>query len=163
MELNRRDFMTGVAAACVGSVLPVRAAVPTAPVAIARCKSYGEEFVYSRAQAIELAKATNTVVLSTKSDLPEDVTEEMLAVSEPEVTQLRETLVAATEPTGGEVEIAMAVTAPPSAELEPDTAPTEVAAMMLPVTGSQLPLIALLGLLALGGALAVGLVQKRAL
>ncbi len=126
-------------------------------------RNYGEEFVYSRTQAMELAKATNTTVLSTKSELPEDVTKPMLAVSEPEVAQLKEAPVEAAQPTGEEAEIATAVTPPPAAELEPDTAPTQVAAMTLPKTASPLPLIGLLGLLALGGAWALGLVQKRVL
>jgi hypothetical protein len=123
-------------------------------------KSFGEEFVYGRTQAIELAKATNTVVLSTSSELPEETAEETSTVSEPEVAQLIEAPVAATQPTGEEVEMAMAVTAPPSAEIQPDTAPAQVAEM-LPRTASPLPLIGLLGLLALGGAWAIGLVQKR--
>ena len=87
----------------------------------------------------------------------------MLTVNEPEVAQLREAPVKAIQPTGEEVEIAAVVTPPPAAELEPDTAPTQVAAMTLPQTASPLPLIALLGLLALGGALALRLVQKRVL
>jgi hypothetical protein len=135
-------------------------------------KSFGEEFVYSRAQAAELAKATNTVVLSTTSDLPEEATAEMMTMSEPQVAQLMEVPVAATEPTGENVEIASAVTAPPAEELKPDTAPpaeelkpdtapAQVAEMTLPKTASTLPLIALFGLLALGGAWAIGLVQKR--
>jgi hypothetical protein len=124
-------------------------------------KSFGEEFVYSRAQAAELAKATNTVVLSTTSDLPEEATAEMMTMSEPQVAQLMEVPVAATEPTGENVEIASADTAPPAEELKPDTAPAQVAEMTLPKTASTLPLIALFGLLALGGAWAIGLVQKR--
>ncbi len=67
----------------------------------------------------------------------------------------------AIQPTGEEVEIAAVVTPPPAEELKPDTAPTQVAAVTLPQTASPLPLIALLGLLALGGAWALGLVQKR--
>ena len=59
------------------------------------------------------------------------------------------------------MEIAAVVTPPPAAELEP-TEPTQVAAL-LPKTASPLPLIALFGLLALGGALALRLVQKRVL
>jgi hypothetical protein len=124
-------------------------------------RNWGEEFVYSRAQAIQLAKSTNTVVLYTTSELPLEVTKETLAVSEPEVAQLREAPVAAIQPTGEEVEIATAVTPPPAAELEPDTAPTQVAAATLPKTASSLPLIGLLGLLALGGAWALGLLKKR--
>ncbi len=124
-------------------------------------KSFGEEFVYSRAEAAELAKATNTVVLSTTSDLPEEATPEMMTMNESSVAQLMETPVAATQPTGETEEIASAVTAPPAAELEPDTS-TQVAEMTLPKTASTLPLMALLGLLALGGSWAIGLVQKRA-
>ncbi len=101
---------------------------------------------------MELAKATNTPVLYTTADLPVEVTEPIMTVSEPEVAQLKEAPVMAIQPTGEEVEIAAVVTPPPAAELEPDTAPTQVAATTLPKTASPLPLIALLGLLALGGA-----------
>jgi uncharacterized protein (DUF362 family) len=47
MEINRREFMAGVGAAYFGMMIPARAiaAAPTAPVAIARCKSYGAEFL----------------------------------------------------------------------------------------------------------------------
>ena len=69
----------------------------------------------------------------------------------------------AIKPTGEEVELAAVVTTPPAAELEPDTTPTQVAAVTLPHTASPLPLIALLGLLALGGAWTLRRVQKRIL
>jgi len=45
-------------------------------------------------------------------------------------------------------------------ELRPDPAPVQVAAV-LPATSSWLPLIALFGLLALGGAWALRSVQKH--
>jgi MYXO-CTERM domain-containing protein len=61
------------------------------------------------------------------------------------------------------VEVAAVVTLPPASELEPDTAPTQVAVATLPETASPLPLIALLGLLALGGAWTLRRVQKRIL
>jgi len=125
-------------------------------------RNWGEEFVYSRAQAVELAKVTNTPVLYTTEDLPLEVEKPMLRVDEPEVAQLRTVPVKAIQPTGEDVEIIAVVTPPPAAELEPDTAPTQVA-MTLPATASPLPLIALLGLLALGGAFAIRLVQKRVL
>jgi hypothetical protein len=126
-------------------------------------KNYGEEFVYSRTQAMQLAKETNTTVLSTKSELPNDVAPPMLAVTEPQVAQLKEAPVKATQPSGQQVEIATAVTPPPATELQPDTPLAQVAAMTLPKTASPLPLIGLLGLLALGGAWALGLVQHRVL
>ena len=47
MEINRREFIAGVGAAYLGTIRPAWAfpAAPTAPVAIARCKSYGAEFL----------------------------------------------------------------------------------------------------------------------
>ena len=126
-------------------------------------KNFGEEFVYSRTQAMQLAKETNTTVLSTKSELPDDVAQPMLALTEPQVAELKEEPVEATQPSGQQVEMAMAVTPPPAKELQPDTPLAQVAAMTLPTTASPLPLIALLGLLALGGAWALRLVQQRVL
>jgi len=126
-------------------------------------RNWGEEFVYPKAKAIELAKSTNTVVLYTTADLPLEVEKTNLSLNEPEVAQLREAPIKAIQPTGEEVEIAAVVTPPPAAELEPDTAPIQVAMTQLPQTSSPLPLIALFGLLALGGAWALRLVSKRVL
>ena len=125
-------------------------------------RNWGEEFVYPKAKAIELAKVTNTPVLYTVAELPLEVERPMLTVDEPVVAQLYQAPVKAVQPTGQEVEIAAVVTPPPAAELEPDTAPTQVATA-LPHTASPMPLIALLGLLALGGGFALRLVRKRIL
>ena len=126
-------------------------------------RNWGEEFVYPKAKAIELAKVTNTPVLYTTADLPLEVEKPMMTVDEPVVVQLKQAPVMAVQPTGEDVEIAAGVTPPPAAELQPDTAPTQVAAVTLPQTASPLPLIALLGLLALGGAWGLRLVRKRVL
>jgi hypothetical protein len=125
-------------------------------------RHWGEEFVYPRAKAVELAKATNMAVLYTTTDLPLEVTQPILTLTAPEVVQLKQAPVRAVRPTGEEAEIAAVVTQPPAAELQPDTEPTQVAAV-LPKTASPLALIALLGLLASGGVWALGLVQKRVL
>ncbi|MGD0365509.1 MAG: DUF362 domain-containing protein [Bryobacteraceae bacterium] len=47
MNVNRREFMAGLGAAGLSLVQPprMRASAPTAPVAIARCKTYGPEFL----------------------------------------------------------------------------------------------------------------------
>jgi hypothetical protein len=125
-------------------------------------RNYGEEFVYPKARAMELAKTAGTPVLYTTADLPVEVTKPILTVTEPEVVQLAQAPVMAVKPTGESVEIATVVTPPPALELKPDLAPAPVAvAAVLPATSSWLPLIALFGLLALGGAWALGLVQKR--
>jgi len=121
-------------------------------------RNWGEEFVYPKVKAIELAKVTNTPVLYTVAELPVEVERPMLTVNEPVVAQLYQAPVKAIQPTGQEVEIAAVVTTPPAAELEPDT--TQVA-MVLPATASPLPLIGLLGLLALGGGLVLRRFQRR--
>lgn len=126
-------------------------------------RNWGEEFVYPKAKAIELAKATNTPVLYTVDELPMEVEQPTAAVYEPVVIQLREAPIRAIQPTGDDVEIAAVVTQPPAAELAPDTEPTQMAMTRLPETASPLPLIALLGLLALGGAFGIRLLQKRGL
>jgi hypothetical protein len=123
-------------------------------------RQWGEEFVYPKAKAIELAKVTNTPVLYTTADLPLEVEYPMM-VAEPVVAQLRETPIRAIQPSGEEVEIAAVVTTPPAAELRPDT--EQVAVLRLPETASALPVIALFGLLALGGAFGLRLLQKRRL
>jgi hypothetical protein len=118
-------------------------------------RQWGEEFVYPKARAIELAKETNTPVLYTVADLPVEVEKPILTAAEPEVAQLRQAPVAAIQPTGEDVEIATVVTPPPAEEL--------VAMAKLPATASWLPMIFLLGLLALGGFWALRVAQKRVL
>jgi hypothetical protein len=125
-------------------------------------RNWGEEFVYPKARAVELAKVTNTPVLFTAEDIPVEVVQPIITVDEPVVARLKLAPVRAIQPTGEEVETTAVVTPPPAVELQPDTAPVQVAAE-LPHTSSNLPLIALFGLLALGGAFGVRLLQKRVL
>jgi hypothetical protein len=94
-------------------------------------------------------------------DVPLEITAPLVPVTAPEVAQLRQAPIMAIQPTGEEVEMAAVVTAPPVAELQPDPAPPVQVAALLPQTASRLPLIALFGLLALGGALGLRRVQKR--
>ena len=115
-------------------------------------KNWGEEFVYHKSVAIELAKSTNTTVLTTPAEIPVEV-ETIQAVDEPVIAQLREAPVEAVQPTGEVVELAQVVTPPP---------PDQVAEV-LPATASNLPLIALFGLLALGGAFLLRTAEKRTL
>jgi hypothetical protein len=120
-------------------------------------RNWGEEFVYPKAKAIELAKATNTPVLFTPAEIPVEVAEPIKSADEPVVVELKRAPVMAIQPTGEEVELAQVVTPPPTQE------PTQMAANELPKTASPLPLIALLGFLALGGAWTLRLVQRRVL
>jgi hypothetical protein len=118
-------------------------------------RNWGEEFVYPREKAVQLAKETNTPVLFTPAEIPVEVTEPIKTADEPVVVQLKQAPVMAIQPTGEQVELAQVVTPPPAQQ------PVQVAAAELPKTASELPLIALLGLLSLGAAWTLRLVQKR--
>ncbi|HUQ92751.1 MAG TPA: hypothetical protein VM120_13810 [Bryobacteraceae bacterium] len=129
-------------------------------------RNWGEEFVYPKAKAMELAKATNTPVLFTAAEIPLEVAEPIRSVDAPVVTELRRAQIMAIQPTGEEVELAQVVTKPP-AEPEEAAAPAVVTAtavreQALPSTASPLGLTALFGVLALGGALALRAVRKSA-
>jgi LPXTG-motif cell wall-anchored protein len=119
-------------------------------------REWGEEFVYPKARALVLAKESNTPVLFTPAEITPEVTVAVKTPAEPVVVELEKAPVMAIQPSGQEIEIAQVVTAPPVvlAQNEPAS---------LPATGSSLPLIALFGMLALAGALSLGLIQKRSL
>jgi hypothetical protein len=117
-------------------------------------RNWGEEFVYPKAKAIELAKATNTPVLFVAAEIPVEVAEPIKSPDEPVVVQLKEAPIMAIKPTGEEVQLAEVVTPVPEA-------PPTVAEETLPKTASPLPLIGLFGLLAMGGAFALRAVTRR--
>jgi hypothetical protein len=110
---------------------------------------WGQEFVYPKEQAVALAKVTNEPVLAT--------TEEPT-----EAAALKDVPVEAVTPTGEEVPLTQAVEAPPvetasaatTAEPAADSAP-------MPKTASNIPLLALIGLLSLGAGLGVWALSKR--
>jgi len=121
--------------------------------------NWGEEFVYPKTRAVELAKVTKVPVLA----LQAEVAVEAAKPEEPQVVVvLQQAPVIAVRPTGEEVEIAQVVQSEPrttvAAAPEAALAPAE-----LPATASSLPLIALCGLLALGGAFSLRAMRKRAL
>ena len=127
-------------------------------------RNWGEEFVYPKAKAVELAKATNQPVLFTPLEIEQEIAEPILSARGPVVMELKQAPVMAVKPTGDEVELAQAVTPPPSEELaqaSPSAQAMESAPDTLPKTASLLPLLGLLGLLAVGGATAVRLVRGR--
>jgi hypothetical protein len=123
-------------------------------------RNWGEEFVYPKAKAVELAKATNTPVLFTPAEVPLEVAEPIKSSDAPVVLEMKRAPIMAIKPTGEEMQLAEVVT-PPPAQAEPAVA--SVPERTLPATASPLPLIALFGLLALGGAWMLRLVQRRVL
>ncbi len=123
-------------------------------------KNFGEEFVYPKERALELAKVTNSPVLYTPAEIPAEITVPITSAEEPVVVQLKQAPVLAVKPTGEDVEIAQVVTpAPAEALVAANEAP---AAAQLPKTASPMPLIGLLGLLALGAAFSLKFVRARA-
>jgi len=123
-------------------------------------RNWGEEFVYPKARAIQLAQETKTTVLFTAAEITPEVTVAVKSPDEPVVAQLKEAPVMAIRPTGEEVAVAEVVTAPPAeTEVAAQTMPELPAT--LPKTASPMPLIGLLGLLSLGGAFAVRAVASR--
>jgi len=116
--------------------------------------NWGDEFVYPKAKAIELAKATNTPVLFTATELPVEVAEPIQTADAPVVAELKRAPIMAFKPTGEEVQLAQVVTPPPAEVLM---------AKALPKTASNLPLFAGFGLLALFGAMSVRVAAKNLL
>ena len=108
-------------------------------------RNWGEEFVYPKAKAIALAKATNTPVLFTPAEIPLEVAEPIKSADEQVVVELRRVPILAMQPSGIEVELAEVVTPPPAEETQVAASPS-APKPTLPRTASTLPLIGLLGL-----------------
>jgi hypothetical protein len=104
-------------------------------------RQWGEEFVYPKFRAVELAKITGQPVLATPIEL-----------GKAPIEALKTAPVVAVEPTGEVVEAAKVVEPPPV---------EEAAAQSLPETASPLPLVGLIGLLSLGAGAALTLTLKR--
>jgi hypothetical protein len=88
----------------------------------------GQEFVYPKKRALELAKITQTPILY----IPDEV------AAQPEAVALKEVPVRAITPVGEDVELARVVEAPP------------VRVAGLPRTAGSVPFFALMGLLSMG-------------
>ena len=122
--------------------------------------NWGEEFVYPKAKALAIAKATNTIVLYTPAEIPPEVTAPIKSAEEPVVVELKQAPVMAIKPTGEEVQVTEVVTPPPAEVLVAENR-APVVEQTLPKTASPLPLIGLFGLLALGLALSLRFVRAR--
>ncbi len=121
----------------------------------------GEEFVYPKEKAVALAKTTNTPVLFTPTEIPVEAAAPITSAAEPTVMEMKRAPIMAVKPTGEEVQLADAVTPPPAAQIA--TNESKVQEKTLPATASTLPLIGLIGLLALGAFFALRLTEHRVL
>lgn len=115
--------------------------------------TFGQEFVYSRKRAVELAKIVNEPVLSMPVETAEATPEKLK--SEP---------VAAIQPTGEEVPVTTVTAAPPAtvaATAAVEAKPATLVAEALPQTASSLPLFALIGALSLLAGFTLLIITKR--
>jgi hypothetical protein len=97
----------------------------------------GQEFVYPKKRAIELAKITNQPVLYIPDEIAPSIVAPVKTATEPPVIALKEAPVMAVKPTGEFVPLAEVVVTPP------------VQTASLPKTASELPLLALAGFLSI--------------
>jgi hypothetical protein len=119
-------------------------------------RNWGEEFVYPKAKAMELAKTTNIPVLFTAVEIPVEVTEPIKSADAPLVVELKRAPIMAIRPTGEAMELTAAVTPPPvtsAAAVEPSK--------RLPATASSIPTVAMFGMLALFGAFMLRMAARR--
>jgi hypothetical protein len=120
--------------------------------------NWGNEFVYPKAKAVELAKRTHQAVPSMPNELAVNTTKPAKTLAEPNVVAIKQAPLKAQQPTGVEVEIAEAFTPPPAqaAPAAPAASPKQ-----LPTTGSDLPLIGLIGIVSIVLAGSLKLVFQR--
>src|SRR5674476_408401 len=88
-------------------------------------RQWGEEFVYPKARAMVLAKASNMPVLYTPVELPLEVAEPIKSADAPIVVQLRSAPIMAVKPTGEDMQLADAVTPPPACLLYTSPSPRD--------------------------------------
>jgi len=129
-------------------------------------EAWGDEFVYPKSRARELAMSNSTPVLY-NDDAVTEVTEPIQVPTPPAVQQMTASPVMAFNPTGDEVDLGQAVTAPEPVLVAQDTAPATMPmstpAPALPHTAGESGLFMLGGLLALAGAFGLRLVLQRTL
>ena len=126
--------------------------------------NFGQEFVYSKSRAAELAKLTNSPGHATPAELESEITKPAKTLNEEPEVASKQSQSTAVNPEGKEVEIAQAVEPPPvkTTPAQPEATPDAPERMeQLPKTASQLPFWGLCGLLSLGAGLALMGVSKR--
>jgi hypothetical protein len=100
--------------------------------------NWGQEFVYPKTKAVQLAKVTNQSILFIPDEVAANIVAPVKAATEPPVVALKEVPVMAIKPTGEAIPLAEVVEPPP------------VKTAKLPKTASDLPLVVLMGFLCLG-------------
>jgi len=99
----------------------------------------GQEFVYPKKRAVELAKETNLPVLYIPEEIAANIVAPAATPAAAPIIALREAPLLAVTPAGQDVAVAEVVVPPP----------VQTASAVLPRTASALPLVALMGLFCL--------------
>jgi hypothetical protein len=120
--------------------------------------TWGQEFVYPKARAIELAKQTDQPILAMPAEMAAYLVEPVKSVDEPPVIALKAAPIEAVRPSGEVVALSEVVEPPPvqTAALQ-TTGPYQ----NLPNTASPLPLVGLIGLLSIAAGLGFSVISKR--
>jgi len=124
---------------------------------------YGQEFVYPKPRAVQLAKTINQPVPSMPANLEANTKIPTKSATEASPMALKKAQVKAEQPTGQEVEIGTVVTTPPQL-LAKNSAPAQSSpppATRLPQTASTLPLVAMLGLVLTGAGFLLRFVARN--
>jgi hypothetical protein len=107
---------------------------------------YGEQFVYPKHRAAELAKTNNQPVPSMPSNLVANTQMPTKAPTEPHVVAMKQAPVKAQRPAGDEVEVAEAFETPPTLIAQATPPVNSQTPATLPTTASPLAAIALGGM-----------------
>ncbi len=136
-------------------------------------EKFGREFVYPKTRAIELAKQTNEPVLAMPAEAAANITAPAVTSDDAPVVALREVPIVAVTPAGTEVPLTTVVQGPPVEEtpavapgeqtsaVAPAVTSADATSLPLPHTASSVPLIGLMGLLAIGAAFGLAKLAKR--
>lgn len=107
--------------------------------------NYGQEFVYPKPRAMQLAQAQNQAVPSMPANMEANTKVATKSATAPAVVAMKKSSVKAEQPSGQEVEVVQVFTPPPQVA---QNTPAETPAT-LPATASSLPLVGLIGLVLL--------------
>ncbi|MBP1596623.1 MAG: hypothetical protein H6Q05_2000 [Acidobacteria bacterium] len=120
----------------------------------------GQEFVYPKRRAIELAKLVGQPVLAMPTELAEKIIMPIKSVDDPVVATLKQVPLEAVKPTGEVVPITEVVEPPPARTEAVTAVNASDATRSVPNTASPMPLLGLIGMLSLAAGIALSLVLK---
>jgi hypothetical protein len=123
--------------------------------------NYGQQFVYPKERAVQLAQTNNRPVPSMPSTLVANTQKPTKAPTEPHIVALKQAPVKAQRPTGEEVEITQVFVTPPTLIAQASPPPARQGQAELPPTASPLASIALGGLMIGCCGLVLRFVSKR--